>query len=384
MLFALRLLRESLDLYTAVLLWQNDAGTHLRISELASDAPNLSEGPFLSGDGVFGAAITQRAPVVLGGLKPGYKLPTTSAPPRCAPCARCRCSSTASSAACSSSIASRTGRSRRASSSSSTRRAATPCGPSRTSACSCSSSAPKVEQGKLYRAAEDSAPPRPRRGVIEAGVNERPRDRRPSISRPSRCTTRRRRSTRSAPSAATGSDELTGQRFKPQRGARSRWWSQNRHPLPYRGEYDDKRQVVFTRRVAPPVDAVDHRAPARRARAAARHAGARFAAARGLQRLGAHRRSRSSPATWPCRSPTRAWCGASRRSATMDGLDRAVQQARDARGGGPEDHRGAAASRSGSRCSVTRHRSLQEGERHVRPRRGRRRSSRASATSSGA
>ena len=27
---------------------------------------------------------------------------------------------------------------------------------------------------------------------------------------------------------------------------------ENRHPLPWRGEYDDRRQVVFTRRVAPP------------------------------------------------------------------------------------------------------------------------------------
>src|SRR5262249_8260825 len=31
-LFALRLLRESLALHTAILLWQNDDGTHLRIS----------------------------------------------------------------------------------------------------------------------------------------------------------------------------------------------------------------------------------------------------------------------------------------------------------------------------------------------------------------
>src|SRR5262249_55853243 len=74
-LFALRLLRESLGLYTAMLLWQNDDGTHLRISELASDAPSLSEGPFLAGDGVFGAAISQRSAVCIAGLKPSYKLP---------------------------------------------------------------------------------------------------------------------------------------------------------------------------------------------------------------------------------------------------------------------------------------------------------------------
>src|SRR5277367_1691258 len=74
-LFALRLLRESLGLYTAILLWQNDDGTHLRISELASDAQNLSEGPFLAGDGIFGAAVSQRSAVAIAGLKASYKLP---------------------------------------------------------------------------------------------------------------------------------------------------------------------------------------------------------------------------------------------------------------------------------------------------------------------
>src|SRR5262249_20272430 len=77
-LFSLRLLRESLGLYTAVLLWQNDAGTHLRIVELASDSPALSEGPFLSGDGIFGAACTRRVAVCVARPKPGYKLPYCS------------------------------------------------------------------------------------------------------------------------------------------------------------------------------------------------------------------------------------------------------------------------------------------------------------------
>ncbi len=74
-LFALELLRQSLGLHTALLLWQNEAGTHARISELSSDADNVCEGPFLSGDGVIGAVLVRRANVVLEGLKPGYKLP---------------------------------------------------------------------------------------------------------------------------------------------------------------------------------------------------------------------------------------------------------------------------------------------------------------------
>src|SRR5262249_21785427 len=62
-------------LHTALLLWLNESGTHARISELSTDADNVSEGPFLSGDGILGAVIVRRASVVLDGLKPGYKLP---------------------------------------------------------------------------------------------------------------------------------------------------------------------------------------------------------------------------------------------------------------------------------------------------------------------
>jgi GAF domain-containing protein len=73
--FALELLRRSLGLRTALLLWLNDAGTHARISELSSDDDTVSEGPFLAGDGIIGAVIARRAAVVLEGLKPSYKLP---------------------------------------------------------------------------------------------------------------------------------------------------------------------------------------------------------------------------------------------------------------------------------------------------------------------
>ncbi|HSN96675.1 MAG TPA: sensor domain-containing diguanylate cyclase, partial [Candidatus Nanopelagicales bacterium] len=48
-----------------------------------------------------------------------------------------------------------------------------------------------------------------------------------------------------------GGEELIGQRFRHNAGLVS-MALQNRHPLPWRGEYDEKHQVVFTRRVAPP------------------------------------------------------------------------------------------------------------------------------------
>ncbi|XXY17045.1 diguanylate cyclase [Sorangium sp. So ce216] len=249
-LFALRLLRESLDLYTAMLLWQNDTGTHLRISELASDAPNLSEGPFLSGDGVFGAAITQRAPVVIGGLKPGYKLPYYVGPsPVRAVCAlpvfehgQLRGVLVVD------------------------RVEDRPFSPRELElideACRYAVRAiqnervfvqlerAKVEQGKLYRAAEALGAATTEAGVIEAGVTSA----REITSVDFAAVTLYDEAQKVHEIRAVSGDggaELTGQRFRHNAGLVS-MVLQNRHPLPYRGEYDEKRQVVFTRRVAPP------------------------------------------------------------------------------------------------------------------------------------
>jgi diguanylate cyclase (GGDEF)-like protein len=73
--YALDLLRRSLDLHTAVLLWLNDAGTHLRISELSTTSDAVQDAPFPAGDGVLGAVLAQRTRVSLRGLKPSFKVP---------------------------------------------------------------------------------------------------------------------------------------------------------------------------------------------------------------------------------------------------------------------------------------------------------------------
>src|SRR5580658_8825268 len=78
--YALELLRRSLDLHTAVLLWLNDAGTHLRISELSTASDAVSDAPFPAGDGVLGAVLAQRKCVFLSGLKPAFKVPYYSGP----------------------------------------------------------------------------------------------------------------------------------------------------------------------------------------------------------------------------------------------------------------------------------------------------------------
>jgi diguanylate cyclase (GGDEF)-like protein len=78
--YALDLLRRSLDLHTAVLLWLNDGGTHLRISELSSAAEDLHDAPFPSGDGVLGAVLAQRKSILLTSLKPAFKVPYYAGP----------------------------------------------------------------------------------------------------------------------------------------------------------------------------------------------------------------------------------------------------------------------------------------------------------------
>ncbi|MGO9838103.1 MAG: diguanylate cyclase [Polyangiaceae bacterium] len=78
--YALDLLRRSLDLHTAVLLWLNDAGTHLRISELSTASDDMHDAPFPAGDGVLGAVLAQRNCIFLSGLKPAFKVPYYSGP----------------------------------------------------------------------------------------------------------------------------------------------------------------------------------------------------------------------------------------------------------------------------------------------------------------
>jgi len=249
-LFALRLLRESLSLYTAMLLWQNDDGTHLRISELASDAPNLSEGPFLAGDGILGAAASQRAPVAIAGLKPGYKLPYYLGP--CPVRAVLALPVFEHGALRGVLVVDRV-----------EDRAFTPREQELIEEASryavraiqnervfVQLERAKVEQGKLYRAAEALGAATTEGDVIEAGVKSA----REITSVDFAAVTLYDDASKMHEIRAVSGDgaaEIVGQRFRHNNGLVS-MVLQNRHPLPYRGEYDAARQTVFTRRVAPP------------------------------------------------------------------------------------------------------------------------------------
>jgi two-component system cell cycle response regulator len=249
-LFALRLLRESLGLYTAMLLWQNDDGTHLRISELASDAQSLGEGPFLAGDGIFGAAASQRAPVAIAGLKPGYKLPYYVGP--CPVRAVLALPVFEHGALRGVLVVDRiedrpfTPREQELVDEAS-RYAVRAIQNERVFV---QLERAKVEQGKLYRAAEALGAATTEGDVIEAGVKSA----REITSVDFAAVTLYDEGTKMHEIRAVSGDgaaQVVGQRFRHNAGLVS-MVLQNRHPLPYRGEYDAARQVVFTRKVAPP------------------------------------------------------------------------------------------------------------------------------------
>jgi diguanylate cyclase (GGDEF)-like protein len=249
-LFALRLLRESLQLHTALLLWQNDAGTHLRISELATIAQNLSEGPFLSTEGIFGAALTHRTAVRVAGLKPGYKLPyyVGPCPVRAVHALPVfehgalrgvlvvdRVEDRALSAAEEELVEQAARYAVRA---------------IQNERVFVQLERAKVEQGKLYRAAEALGAAKTEADVIDAGV----RSAREITAVDFAAVTLFDSSGKVHEIRAVSGDgatDLVGQRFRHNAGLVS-MVLENRHSLPYRGEYDEKRQVVFTRRLAPP------------------------------------------------------------------------------------------------------------------------------------
>lgn len=253
-LFALRLVHRTLDLHTAMLLWKNDAGTHLRISELVTDAADLVEGPFLAGDGIFGAALSQGAGVKMSGLKDSYKLPhyTDSCPVRSVcvvPVSEHgvlrgllvvdRVRDLAFSAA------------EEAMLEEAARYAVRAIHNERVFL---QLERDKAEQGKLYRAAGSLAAAKNEESVIEAGVGSA----REITSVDYAALTLFDPVTKMHEVRVVSGDfeegdgtAVAGARFRSNTGLVS-MALENRHPLPYRGQFDDRKQIVFTRSVTPP------------------------------------------------------------------------------------------------------------------------------------
>ncbi|MEJ7735037.1 MAG: sensor domain-containing diguanylate cyclase, partial [Polyangiaceae bacterium] len=108
----------------------------------------------------------------------------------------------------------------------------------------------KAEQGKLYRAAQALGGATTEAEVVDAGVRSAREVTAVDFAAVTLFDDHQRVHEIRAVSG-DGATELVGQRFRHNTGLVS-MVLENRHSLPYRGEYDEKRQVVFTRRLVPP------------------------------------------------------------------------------------------------------------------------------------
>jgi diguanylate cyclase (GGDEF)-like protein len=70
---ALQLLHQTLELHTCVLLMPGDDDEQLRIAELVTNSDLIAEGPFSLGAGVVGAAARRKVTTSLHQIRPGYR-----------------------------------------------------------------------------------------------------------------------------------------------------------------------------------------------------------------------------------------------------------------------------------------------------------------------
>ena len=250
--YALELLRRTLGCHTAVLLWLNDSGTHFKISELSTESDEIHDAPIAAGDGVLAAVMVKKERVTLTGLKPSYKIPYYAGV----------CPVRVLAAIPVVEDASLQVRGILAIDRADNR----PFTPHEEELASQAAryclraiqnervfvqlERAKVEQGKLYRAAQALGAALSEKDVLEAGV----RAAREIASFDLAAVTVFDEATKTHEvCAAKGSgpgceiDDLVGARFAHNSGLVSMVVT-NRFPLPYKGEYDAAHQVVLTRR----------------------------------------------------------------------------------------------------------------------------------------
>jgi diguanylate cyclase (GGDEF)-like protein len=248
--FALALLRRTLGLRTALLLGTDAAGQNLHIQELSSSEDAIAPGPFGVRDGIFGAVLSKLEQVALSGPKSGQHVPYYSRKPAIG------------SVCCTPLLDHGQPRGllvvdRESREPFTDEEQATLANAARYILRAIENERvfvqlerAKVEQGKLYRAANALSAATTEAQVIEAGVNGA----REFAAFDFAVVTLFDRNTSEHEICAVsgeGAAELVGQRFKHNSGLVSMVVA-NRHALPYRGDYDPARQVVFTRRLVPP------------------------------------------------------------------------------------------------------------------------------------
>ena len=247
--YALELLRRCLDLHTAVLLWRTDSGTHLRISELSTASDEIHDAPFSIGDGVLAAVIAKKEAVLLSNLRPSYKVPYYAS--------ACPVRALAAIPVIDDGIVRGVLALDRVEN-----RAFTPHEHELIAQAAryclraiqnervfVQLERAKVEQGKLYRAAQALGAAMSEKDVVHAGV----RAAREIASFELAAVTIWDETTKMHEVCAARSEggeieDLVGQRFKQNTGLVSMVVT-NRFPLPYKGEFDPAHQVVLSKRL---------------------------------------------------------------------------------------------------------------------------------------
>jgi diguanylate cyclase (GGDEF)-like protein len=247
--YALELLRRCLDLHTAVLLWRTDSGTHLRISELSTASDEIHDAPFSIGDGVLAAVIAKKEAVLLSNLRPSYKVPYYAS--------ACPVRALAAIPVIDDGIVRGVLALDRVEN-----RAFTPHEHELVAQAAryclraiqnervfVQLERAKVEQGKLYRAAQALGAALSEKDVVEAGV----RAAREIASFELAAVTiwdeaGKMHEVCAARSEGGEIEDLVGQRFKQNTGLVSMVVT-NRFPLPYKGEFDPAHQVVLSKRL---------------------------------------------------------------------------------------------------------------------------------------
>ena len=246
--FALELLRRTLGLRTAVLLGLR--GDKLYIQELSTEEDAINPGPFSARDGIFGAVLARGEPVSLEGPRAGQHVYHYAIKPVIG--AVCAAPVMEHGHPRGVLVVDREARESFTSHEEELLIAATHFlqRSVENERVFIQLERAKIEQGKLYRAADALSAATTEAQVIEAGVNSA----REFASFDFAVVTLFDRTSAEHEICAVsgeGADDLVGRRFRHNTGLVSMVVA-NRHPLPYRGDYDPARQVVFTRRLAPP------------------------------------------------------------------------------------------------------------------------------------
>ena len=248
--FALDLLRRTLGLRTAVLLWLDSNGQTLHIQEISTSDDSIVPGPFSAKDGIFAAAIGERTPVALHGAKASQHTPYYGELPRVG--AVCAAPLVEHGHARGLVVVDREGGEPFTDQEQELLANATVfmLRAIENERVFVQLERAKIEQGKLYRAVDTLNTARSEAQVIEACVASA----REFAAFDFAVVTLFDASSGEHEICAVsgeGQDDLVGKRFRHNSGLVSMVVA-NRHPLPYRGDYDPGRQVVFSRRLAPP------------------------------------------------------------------------------------------------------------------------------------